>query len=86
MEPTEFALPTSGWGAVLPVAQANAWSWHVSHMHGGNVDPAGDHVCVCVPVCVCACVVGSVPGPLQGVCATTRRAAACSSLAGEGGL
>lgn len=63
---------------------ARMWSWHVSHRHVGIMVPAGDHVCACMFPCVC--VVGSVPGPLQGVCAATRRAAACSSLAGEGGL
>lgn len=40
----------------------------------------------CVCACSRVCVVGSAPGPRQGVCAATRRAAACSSLAGEGGL
>lgn len=59
-----------------------AWSWHVSCIHVWHMIPAGSCACVHVPVCV----VGSVPGPLQGVCAATRGAAACSSLAGEGGL
>lgn len=56
--------------------------WHVGPTHVLSMVPAGSHVCVCVHVPVC--VVGRVPGPLQGVCTATRRAAACSSLAGEG--
>lgn len=52
----------------------------VPHMYTAWFLLGATCVCVHVPVCV----VGSVPGPLQGVCTATRRAAACSSLAGEG--